>query len=78
VDARARLAVTIDAIGNIVGVRGGREEVPPVMFGSHVDTVATGGRYDGLDGVLAGLEASRRSSVPSRPAHEKDDRRNGL
>jgi N-carbamoyl-L-amino-acid hydrolase len=51
------LAVTIDAIGNIVGVRGGREEVPPVMFGSHVDTVATGGRYDGLYGVLAGLEA---------------------
>jgi beta-ureidopropionase / N-carbamoyl-L-amino-acid hydrolase len=42
------LAVTIDAIGNIVGVRGGREEVPPVMFGSHVDTVGTGGRYDGL------------------------------
>src|SRR5262245_16705975 len=51
------LAVTIDAIGNIVGVRGGREDVPPVMFGSHVDTVGTGGRYDGLYGVLAGLEA---------------------
>src|SRR5499426_641962 len=51
------LAVTIDAIGNIIGVRGGREELPPVMFGSHVDTVATGGRYDGLYGVLAGLEA---------------------
>src|SRR5262245_40077159 len=51
------LAVTIDAIGNIVGVRRGREELPPVMFGSHVDTVATGGRYDGLYGVLAGLEA---------------------
>ncbi len=28
-----------------------------MMFGSHVDTVATGGRYDGLLGVLAGLEA---------------------
>jgi beta-ureidopropionase / N-carbamoyl-L-amino-acid hydrolase len=41
------LEVTIDAISNIVGVRGGREEVPPVMFGSHVDTVATGGRYNG-------------------------------
>ena len=27
------------------------------MFGSHVDTVGTGGRYDGLYGVLAGLEA---------------------
>src|SRR5262245_19051174 len=51
------LAVTVDAIGNIIGVRQGREDVPPVMFGSHVDTVGTGGRYDGLYGVLAGLEA---------------------
>ena len=51
------LAVTIDAIGNIIGVRGGREDAAPVMFGSHVDTVGTGGRYDGLYGVLAGLEA---------------------
>jgi N-carbamoyl-L-amino-acid hydrolase len=51
------LAVTIDAMGNIVGLRAGRENVAPVMFGSHVDTVATGGRYDGLYGVLAGLEA---------------------
>ena len=51
------LAVTVDAIGNIVGVRDGREDLPPVMFGSHVDTVGTGGRYDGLYGVLAGLEA---------------------
>jgi acetylornithine deacetylase/succinyl-diaminopimelate desuccinylase-like protein len=64
-DARTRLAVTIDAIGNIVGVRGGREEVPPVMFGSHVDTVATGGRYDGLDGVLAGLEACEAANDAS-------------
>jgi N-carbamoyl-L-amino-acid hydrolase len=51
------LTVTIDAIGNIIGVRRGREDTAPVMFGSHVDTVATGGRYDGLYGVLAGLEA---------------------
>ena len=56
------LAVTIDAIGNIIGVRAGQkdfahENLAPVMFGSHVDTVGTGGRYDGLYGVLAGLEA---------------------
>ena len=51
------LAVTIDAIGNIIGVRRGREDIAPVMFGSHTDTVGTGGRYDGLYGVLAGLEA---------------------
>src|SRR5947208_16273937 len=51
------LAVTVDAIGNIFGVRSGSEDAAPVMFGSHVDTVGTGGRYDGLLGVLAGLEA---------------------
>src|SRR5262249_15937393 len=51
------LPVTVDAIGNIFGVGGGRENLPPVMFGSHIDTVGTGGRYDGLYGVLAGLEA---------------------
>ena len=51
------LAVTIDAIGNIFGTRAGREDTAPVMFGSHIDTVATGGRYDGQLGVLGGLEA---------------------
>jgi N-carbamoyl-L-amino-acid hydrolase len=51
------LAVTIDAIGNTIGVRRGRDDDKPVMLGSHVDTVGTGGRYDGLYGVLAGLEA---------------------
>jgi N-carbamoyl-L-amino-acid hydrolase len=50
------LAVSIDAIGNVVGVRRGQEDVAPVMMGSHIDTVATGGHYDGALGVLAGLE----------------------
>jgi N-carbamoyl-L-amino-acid hydrolase len=50
------LAVTVDAIGNVVGVRQGAEPGPPVMMGSHIDTVRTGGRYDGNLGVLAGLE----------------------
>src|SRR5262245_55369288 len=48
--------VSIDAIGNVVGVRAGLEPGPPVMTGSHIDTVRTGGRYDGNLGVLAGLE----------------------
>src|SRR5216684_7324634 len=51
------MAVTVDAIGNIIGVRAGREDCAPVMLGSHIDTVGTGGRYDGLYGVLAGFEA---------------------
>lgn len=50
------LEVTIDAIGNVVGIRRGSEDLPPVMTGSHIDTVRTGGRYDGNLGVLAGLE----------------------
>ncbi|CAM3994814.1 M20 family metallo-hydrolase [Bordetella muralis] len=50
------LDVTVDAIGNVVGIRRGSEDLPPVMTGSHIDTVRTGGRYDGNLGVLAGLE----------------------
>ena len=50
------LAVAVDRIGNVVGVRAGQEACAPVMTGSHIDTVATGGLYDGSLGVLAGLE----------------------
>ncbi len=50
------LTVTVDAIGNVVGTRAGRKAGPAVMTGSHIDTVRTGGRYDGNLGVLAGLE----------------------
>ncbi len=50
------LAVSIDRIGNVWGIRPGSENGPPVMLGSHIDTVATGGLYDGNLGVLAGLE----------------------
>jgi N-carbamoyl-L-amino-acid hydrolase len=49
------LDVSIDVVGNVVGVWNvgtGR----PVMTGSHIDTVRTGGRFDGNLGVLAGLE----------------------
>src|SRR5512140_902066 len=53
------LAVTIDAIGNVIGVRAGLESGAPVMAGSHIDTVRTGGRYDGNLGVLGGLEVIR-------------------
>ena len=49
------LDVRVDAIGNIVGVRGSTDAAP-VMTGSHLDTVRGGGRYDGALGVLAGLE----------------------
>jgi N-carbamoyl-L-amino-acid hydrolase len=50
------LDVGIDGIGNVVGVRAGVVDGPPVMCGSHIDTVRTGGRFDGNYGVLSGLE----------------------
>lgn len=50
------LDVSIDGIGNVVGLRAGRSEGAPVMVGSHIDTVRTGGPYDGCLGVIAGLE----------------------
>lgn len=50
------LRVEVDAIGNIFAHLAGAEDVPPVMMGSHIDTVRTGGLYDGNYGVLAALE----------------------
>ena len=51
------LHVGIDAIGNVIATRPGTDpSAAPVMTGSHIDTVATGGRFDGNLGVLAGLE----------------------
>ncbi len=55
----AGLRVTIDQMGNIFGERPGAPGLPPVMIGSHVDSVPTGGKYDGQLGVLCGLEAIR-------------------
>jgi beta-ureidopropionase / N-carbamoyl-L-amino-acid hydrolase len=54
------LDVRVDRIGNVVATRPGLDgDLAPVMTGSHVDTVRTGGRYDGTLGVLAGLEVVR-------------------
>lgn len=51
------LSITVDAVGNVVGVRAGSDPtLAPVMMGSHIDTVRTGGRFDGNLGVLGGLE----------------------
>lgn len=56
----AGLEVTIDPMGSIFGRRAGRrDDLDPVMAGSHIDTVATAGAFDGCLGVLSGLEAIR-------------------
>lgn len=49
--------VSVDEMGNIFAVRPGKNnDAPPIMMGSHLDTQPTGGRYDGILGVLGGLE----------------------
>jgi N-carbamoyl-L-amino-acid hydrolase len=50
------LRVDIDEIGNVVGTWPAEATDAAVLTGSHIDTVATGGRFDGTLGVLAGLE----------------------
>jgi len=57
----AGLEVHIDAAGNIIGRLAGRDPAkPPLVTGSHTDTVTQGGRYDGVVGVLSGIEVARR------------------
>lgn len=64
------LDVVVDAVGNIIGTWTVGEG-PAVMTGSHIDTVRTGGKYDGNYGVLAGLEVietcQQAGIVPQRP-----------
>ena len=56
----AGLQVRIDTAGNLIGrLQGLDPDRPALLTGSHLDTVPTGGRFDGVLGVLAGLEACR-------------------
>ncbi len=56
----AGMSVRFDAVGNLIARREGRDPaLTPVAIGSHLDTQPTGGRFDGVYGVLAGLEVVR-------------------
>ncbi|MGH7530894.1 MAG: M20 family metallo-hydrolase, partial [Gemmatimonadales bacterium] len=56
----ARLDAHIDAAGNLVGRRAGREaRLPPLVFGSHIDSVPEGGNYDGDVGSLGAIEVAQ-------------------
>ncbi|KAL1989910.1 hypothetical protein VTN49DRAFT_7107 [Thermomyces lanuginosus] len=58
--ADLKCQITVDQMGNIFALRPGRRtDVPATFMGSHLDTQPTGGRYDGVLGVLAGVEAIR-------------------
>jgi hydantoinase/carbamoylase family amidase len=56
----ARLTVTIDPVGNLIGRREGKKEKPALLLGSHLDTVRGGGRFDGVSGVIGAIEVARR------------------
>lgn len=57
---QAGCTVSIDRMGNIFARRPGKNNsLPPVVTGSHLDTQPTGGKFDGVYGVLAGLEVIR-------------------
>ena len=57
---QAGLTVRVDAGGNIIGRRAGAEPtLPPIMFGSHIDSVPGGGNYDGHLGSIAAIEVAQ-------------------
>lgn len=56
----AGCAVRVDDIGNVYGRRPGADpDLPPVVLGSHLDTVPTGGKFDGALGVVGAVEVVR-------------------
>ena len=56
----ARLDVAIDAGGNLIGKRAGSvSTLPPLLIGSHIDTVPEGGNYDGVVGSMGAIEVAQ-------------------
>ncbi len=56
----AEMEVKVDEMGNIFGLRPGKDvSLPPVMSGSHIDSQPKGGRFDGIYGVMGTLEVLR-------------------
>jgi N-carbamoyl-L-amino-acid hydrolase len=59
----AKLDVTVDAAGNIIGKRAGSATgLRPILFGSHIDSVPEGGNYDGDVGSLGAIEVAQTLS----------------
>jgi N-carbamoyl-L-amino-acid hydrolase len=55
----AGLTVRVDPAGNIFGRRAGTENLPVLLFGSHIDSVPNGGNFDGDVGSLGAIEVMR-------------------
>ncbi|MEW6208120.1 MAG: Zn-dependent hydrolase [Acidobacteriota bacterium] len=70
----ARLDVRIDTAGNIIGTRAGSvSDLPPIMIGSHIDSVPEGGNYDGNVGSMGAIEVAQtiaENNVATRHAVE--------
>jgi N-carbamoyl-L-amino-acid hydrolase len=63
----AQLDPTIDTAGNIIGRRAGSASgLPPLMFGSHIDSVPEGGNYDGPLGSLGAIEVAQTLAEQGR------------
>lgn len=54
-----KMSVVVDDMGNMYATLPGIEDKPPIAIGSHLDSVKKGGRFDGVLGVIAGLEIVR-------------------
>ena len=55
----AGLDVSVDLAGNLIATRPGSEsDLPPLLLGSHIDSVPSGGNYDGQVGSMAALEVA--------------------
>ncbi|WP_315122395.1 Zn-dependent hydrolase [uncultured Clostridium sp.] len=62
------LIVKIDSVGNIRAIKEGKDKnLSSVMVGSHIDTVPNGGKFDGLLGVVAGIEVLNRIIKKNTP-----------
>ena len=55
----SKLSVAVDEMGNVFARRSGKTDGAPIIAGSHLDTQPTGGKFDGVYGVLASLEVLR-------------------
>jgi beta-ureidopropionase / N-carbamoyl-L-amino-acid hydrolase len=56
---QAGLEASIDPVGNVIGIRAGtRAGAPPLLFGSHIDSVPEGGNYDGDVGSMGAIEVA--------------------
>lgn len=64
---RSGLTRRMDAGGNLIGRLEGRRPLPPIMLGSHTDTVPSGGRFDGAAGVISAVEVARAVVRSGRP-----------